>query len=396
MKQRLLFISLLFFIHLISFSQTKISGIVRDKTTQQPLTGASVFAPNTTNGGATDDKGYFSFTLFENQNEVIISYVGYESVLVPASSFTATDKANVVYLSPVVNKLKEMVIKKITAKQREKYMEIFNREFIGLGKIAEKTKILNPEVLQFDMNKENTLLIVSADAPIQLINEKTGYTISYELAYFESKVLTEEHNQKLTTFFGYPFFKDIVKDRKLDEKGVAKTRLKCYKGSTMHFIRSLYNGTMENEGYSVTKFKRELNPDYPSQDSINKMIDDFRRNGKIPRIPVKHKIVYDKVNSKVHQLVFEREEKKYFYFSDYLSVTFRRAKEENKYTEYYHQAETDFQTSQLKLMEDTPIEIYADGTYAEVDNLGSFGYMGWKKMGEMLPFDYQPEKIVAE
>jgi hypothetical protein len=55
-----------------------------------------------------------------------------------------------------------------------------------------------------------------------------------------------------------------------------------------------------------------------------------------------------------------------------------------------------WQTSQLKLLEDSPIEIYADGNYADADRLANFGYMGWKKMGEMLPFDYQPEKVVAE
>lgn len=191
-------------------------------------------------------------------------------------------------------------------------MEIFNRDFIGLGKIAQKTKILNPEVLQFDMNKDNTLLIVTADAPIQLQNEKTGYLISYELAYFESKILREEHNQKLTTYFGHPFFKDIIEEKKLDRKEVLKTRLKCFEGSTMHFIRSLYSGTMENDGFAVKKFTRELNPEYPSQDSINKMRQNFRiKKEPIPRLPLKYKITHENTYCKVDQLVFERENKKH-------------------------------------------------------------------------------------
>lgn len=385
------------FLGTISFSQTKISGVVRDIETKLPLHGASIFAPQTTNGGATDETGLFAFTLMEGQTQVIISFIGYEGVIAPANAFSDTDKTNIVYLTPIINNLKEMVIKKISAKQREKYMEIFNREFIGLGKIAEKTKILNPEVLQFDMNKENTLMTVTADVPIQMVNEKTGYHISYDLVYFESKVLTEEHNQKLTTYFGYPFFKDIVTEKKLNAKEVAKTRLKCYEGSTMHFIRSLYNGTMDEDGFTAKKFTRERNPKYPSQDSINRMVDNFRRKKiSFPHLPIKYKIVYDQAYSKVHQLVFERENKKYFYFSDFLSVIYRKAKEDSKYVEYYHQMATDFQTSQLKLLEDSPIEIYADGNYASADRLANFGYMGWKKMGEMLPFDYQPEKVVSE
>lgn len=381
----------------IMFSQTKISGVVRDSETKLPLEGASIFAPQTTNGGATDETGLFAFALMEGQTQVLISYIGYESVIVPANAFSNTDKTNVVYLTPVANHLKEVVIKKISAKQREKYLEIFTREFIGLGKIAQKTKILNPEVIQFDMNPNNSLLIVTADAPIQILNEKTGYLISYDLVYFESKVIAEEHNQKLTTYFGYPFFKDVVTEKKLDRKEVAKTRLKCFKGSTMHFIRSLYHNTMETDGFTVKKFTRELNPDYPSQDSIKRMWENFRRKkGPIPHLPIKYKIVYDEAYSKVHQLVFERENKKYFYFTDFLSVLYRRAKEESRYVEYYHQLETDFQTSQLKLLEDKPIEIYTDGNYASPELLASFGYMGWKKMGEMLPFDYQPEKVAVD
>ena len=70
--------------------QTRISGIVKDKITREPLAGASVFVPNTTNGGATDENGFFSFTLRENQLELLISYIGYESVMVPTASFAAT------------------------------------------------------------------------------------------------------------------------------------------------------------------------------------------------------------------------------------------------------------------------------------------------------------------
>lgn len=362
MKHHFCFFVTLLLVHLNLSAQTKISGIVKDQETKEPLQGASIFAPNTTNGGSTDDKGFFSFTMFGNQNEVIISYVGYESVLVPAASLSDPTKSNTILLTPAVNNLKEVVIRKISAKDRARYMAIFNRGFIGFGTIAENTKILNPEVLQFDMNSDNTLLIVSADEPIQMINKKTGYQISYELVYFENKVTSQENNEQLTTYFGYPFFKDIVAEKKLDPKKTAQTRLKCYRGSTMHFIRSLHNGTMEKEGFTVRKFKRE----------------------KIPHVPVEYKDVYEKNDCMAHQLVFERENKKYFYFTDFISV--HHPSEEHK----------KLQCSQLKLLVDKPIEIYADGNYADPDTLANFGYMGWQKMGEMLPFDYQPEKVVTE
>ena len=62
----------------------------------------------------------------------------------------------------------------------------------------------------------------TANEPLRLINEKTGYAITYELAYFETKAIQGEHHQRLTTYFGYPFFKDITQEEKLKPEKVAK------------------------------------------------------------------------------------------------------------------------------------------------------------------------------
>jgi carboxypeptidase-like protein len=396
MKNRIQLFAFLFLFQWSLFSQTKISGIVKDSKTKEPLPGASIFAPQTTNGGATDENGYFSFSLNEGQNEILISFIGYESVIVPANSFLDKGKQNVVYLNMITNTLNEVIIKKISAEQRAKYLEVFNNEFIGLGKIAKKTKILNPEVLQFDMNPDKTILTVTADSPIRMINEKTGYQISYELVLFESRMV-QERNQKLTTYFGYPFFKDIVDEKKLDRKKVAKVRLECYKGSTMHFIRSLHNGNIEEEGFLVKKFKKDLNPKYPGDDAVKKARENYENNEAFfAHLPPKYLYTYDEAFDKVHQLVFERDNGKYFYFPNLLSVTYTKEGEESKYSEYTHTHHSKSQLSHFQLLEDKPIEIYADGNYANPELLGNFGYMGWKKMGEMLPFDYQSEENITD
>ncbi|MEW5676391.1 carboxypeptidase-like regulatory domain-containing protein [Flavobacterium enshiense] len=387
---RNLYVALLFLATINSIAQIKISGTVKDKNTKEPLLGASIFAPNTTNGGATDENGYFNFTLIENQPEVIISYVGYESVLVPASSLSDPDKSNVIYLSPIISRLKEVVIKKTSPKQQQEYLDIFKRDFIGLSTIAQKTEILNPKVLQFDMNAEKTILTATADVPLVLLNEKTGYKISYELVYFESKVLQGHFNERITTYSGYPYFKDIVGEHKLNPEKVAETRLKCYKGSTMHFIRSLHNKSCDSEGFSMKKFRRISNPEYPS---TPEKMEAFKRNayklGKSFHIP-RYLDDYDKFFSKEDDLVFEKDNKKYIYFPDYVSISYSKDGEDPEYGKVTHTRHPKHQYSHLQLIEDKPVEIYSNGNYANPEVLGNFGYMGWRKMGDMLPFDYQP------
>lgn len=374
-----------FFLH----AQTPISGTVKDAKTKEPLQGASVFAPQTTNGGATDGQGLFAFTLNQGSREVLISFIGYESVIVPAEAFSDTSKTNTVYLQPVVNTLKEMVVKKISSEDRKKFLGIFIREFIGQGKIAEKTKILNSDVLQFDMNADNTVLTVTADAPLQMINEKTGYQITYELVYFEHRIITERQKQILTTYFGYPFFKDIITEKKLDRKAVEQRRLTCYKGSTMHLIRSLFKGNCTSEGFVMRKFKRVPNPDYPSEEKIKRVAQEYIQQGK--PMPMPHIDIYDKFDSTEANLVYERDGKKYFYFPDYLTVNFTAAGEELQYGLTMHFRHRDNQFSTLQLMSDKPLEIFSDGNYSDPELLVNYGYLGWKKMGEMLPFDYMPQ-----
>ena len=373
--------------------QTRISGIVKDKITREPLAGASVFVPNTTNGGATDENGFFSFTLRENQLELLISYIGYESVMVPTASFAATDKNNVLYLSPSVNTIKEVVVTKMDPKERKRHLETFKREFIGLGEIALKTKILNPEVLQFETRKEHSSLVVTAYEPVILVNEKTGYEISYELVYFESRTVPEDSNQKLTTYIGYPFFKDITVQKKLNPEKIAKARAQCYQGSSMHFIRSLYNNTCDKEGFRMQKFTRLLNNNYPTAEQIQRMKYDAIMSGTPFRYPQKYTTTFDNNPCSVNDLVFEKEGKKHLYFPDCLSVVYTKEGEESNYSEFTRTKHPKEQFSRLELLKNQPIEIYANGNYANPEELGNFGYMGWKKMGEMLPFDYQPEAI---
>lgn len=63
-----------------------ISGIVKDSTNGQPLTGVTVFEEGTTNGATTDANGRFTLTPSRKSGILKFSYLGYTVKLVPLSS----------------------------------------------------------------------------------------------------------------------------------------------------------------------------------------------------------------------------------------------------------------------------------------------------------------------
>ena len=63
-----------------------VKGTVLDASTGEPLIGATIMADGTNNGVATDLEGRFSFNVPDNVKNILVSYVGYESKVVPAAA----------------------------------------------------------------------------------------------------------------------------------------------------------------------------------------------------------------------------------------------------------------------------------------------------------------------
>lgn len=64
-------------------AQDSVRGIVRDKTTHEPLPGANVYIKGTTIGVSTNAKGGYSLEVTSLTDTLMISYIGYEQEAVP-------------------------------------------------------------------------------------------------------------------------------------------------------------------------------------------------------------------------------------------------------------------------------------------------------------------------
>ena len=60
-------------------------GVISDASTGEPLIGANVIEKGTTNGTVTNSDGSFRLDVQSNRAVLVISYIGYQTVEVPAS-----------------------------------------------------------------------------------------------------------------------------------------------------------------------------------------------------------------------------------------------------------------------------------------------------------------------
>lgn len=99
----------LFTYHLIGQAEHYIKGQILDSKTNAPLLAATVSVPSTSIGTIADRKGKFSLKVDEVKHKVIIvSYVGYESVELPISTFNRN--TIVIKLQQTTHAIDEVVI----------------------------------------------------------------------------------------------------------------------------------------------------------------------------------------------------------------------------------------------------------------------------------------------
>jgi len=104
----------------------------------------------------------------------------------------------------------------------------------------------NKDDIHFFFSKKRNRLKVTATAPIEIANEALGYTVKYTIDSF-----TYEYNTQVTLYTGYPLFAEMQSTDSAKQSMWAANRIKAYKGSMLHFMRSLYNKQLKEEGFEI-------------------------------------------------------------------------------------------------------------------------------------------------
>ncbi|MBB3124336.1 hypothetical protein FHS04_001854 [Mesoflavibacter sabulilitoris] len=105
-KIQFMFLAVAFMFTAFTMAQSTVTGTVLDSEINSPLPSASVMEKGTSNGTTTDFDGNFTLKTQSESGEIVISYVGYESITL---TFNGSKNLGKVSLAPD-NSLEEVVI----------------------------------------------------------------------------------------------------------------------------------------------------------------------------------------------------------------------------------------------------------------------------------------------
>lgn len=368
---------IILFIHLVNLTSTpeksfpqsilhaRIHGKVTDDSTDQPLQDVNVFLANTTRGAATDHIGFYSIDKIPLGNyELVVSMMGYKIETSKIRLIDSTDSEFNFRLKPTVLKAPVIEVEGTYPREWKKFLKKFQKSFLGTSRNASKTKILNPEVLDFNFNDESLTLKASAVQPLRIENKSLGYRIQTHLVDFAFRYYDNQ-----VRYIHKSRFEPLSPKNDKQLESWDKNRLKTYQGSLRHFLAALISGRHRKEGflvYNVSDLWRDEDEVYTKRITA----EDVLSPGDMPyerklSFPNYLKIVYTK----------ERASNEYIHTMG-LEHNVRFEKNKNKH-----------QISWLKLERDS-VTVNVSGHVYNTYAVTTYGYWAWERFGDTLPLDF--------
>ena len=404
MKNRFFLFSILFPCFITA--QITIKGSVF--ASNLPLENVAVYLNNTMLGTTTNKAGEFTLTVTKGEYELIVSYLGFKKINynLNTSTYQKPLRFNLVEEENVLN---EITIKKTVYDETWKHnLASFKQEFIGLTNLAQECEILNPEVLHFEFDYKQNKFTAFARKPLKIKNKGLGYLITYELEDF-----TKINNY--VSYLGYSRYENLKGGKRKKKRWKANREI-AYKGSVVHFLKSLINDTFKEEGYIVNQFKRVLNTKRPSDEAIEKArtIIRFNRINNInikrdlenpknaidsayvtvrkSRLPKYEDYLY-KSQLKKEDIISIKNNQYYLIFENNLSIVYSKEKEELRFlrrTLFSKRTQPLAQTSSFIPVKKNVI-IDKRGILKEPLSAYYEGYWSYEKFANSLPLDYKPD-----
>jgi hypothetical protein len=371
------------------FSQI-ISGKIQAET-GNTISAVNVYLDGTKISTASTNDGSFQLDVQgQKSGNLIFQKDNYETSIFPLNQ--AIGKSVKVIINPI-KEIEEVVIIPYTEQAYKDFINYFLEKFLGFDR--EAVTIKNQRTLKFSYDKKNQFLKVKAPQTLIIENKNLGYTLQYNLINFEA-----DFKKKTTSYLGTSFFKENN-----SKKNTILNRMNAYKGSLMHFLRSLYNNELEKEGFIVNHAKRIKNPSYPSEAELQKLQDHFEivKAQRISNVPWTDELeVIAQKKSKNPEFVMailktkmkesdftKRKNGRLFLdFEDLLQVNYRKYFYEIKKGEFV-KATTFSTQSSIVHPEALEFEIFQEGNISEPDLLILEDSFSNQNVSKMLPLDYQ-------
>jgi hypothetical protein len=381
----------------------EISGRVVDALTQAPLPYANVFIDNSTLGVATDLNGefeikdipYIAFNL-------VSSYVGYTSKSIRFNNSQRLNQGKFIIELDIEEKTLDpfQITARKTWSQRRKdrrLLKRFEQDFLGRDSNAKDCRIVNPEVLDFfSIDSLDNYEVIASDI-LFIENYAMGYRIGYLLEEFS-------FSNGIKTTIGKAQFKELEAKSKKQNRKWDEARAKAYYGSLNHFLNSLIDSKVSEEGFLVnvvqfdsvtSEYSTPLNP-APLSEIISLTPTDkefeFKLNVKSD-IEVTYKLGYE--DSEYKKLYRSKSKTGNYKYTDQKSRSTISLSNDQSLTSY-QVVGLDisdvplFQKSVILFQPNQPITVAFPGYFASKRSALYLGWWTWGGFSVKLPLNYKP------
>ncbi len=222
-------------------------GRVVDAVTNAPLAFANVFLAGTTRGTSTDTLGrYVLAGIPRGSFDVVASLVGYELNAEHERFGTADTILLDFRLRARIIQVEEVQATGASRNDWREELSRFRDQFLGTDDIAADCVFLNPGVIEFERTGGPDILTARSDSTIRIDNKALGYRLQIHLEEFH---WSERGGGLLTRQF--VLFSPLRAENNGQASRWEETRAQAYRGSKIHFLRSLFAGTSRPEGFTV-------------------------------------------------------------------------------------------------------------------------------------------------
>jgi len=365
-----LFITLLFVAGEVA-AQVKydISGIVTNEK-GEPLKSATIFIGGSDRVTPTDENGKFGFSAVPQGNyQLAAQMIGYEpssqNIQVKSGPLTVD-----IQLKIKVTQLVEVTIGRARRSDWENNFTRFKGIFLGESANARQTLILNPKAINFSTRKG--MLTADADDFLIIENRRLGYRLHYQLKDFNF-----DSGENVVLYHGECTFEELDGTAE-QKKEWARHREETYRGSFMHFLRSVYQkNTLENGfiarpmygyGHERTNPDREdpykiILKDRPVMlDSLLTALGTNFMSFKFNQLYV----IYDPIKAANYKPTNKSDQQKTIIKDNYASI--------------------------VKLVNDEAV-IDQKGSYTDYRDFYTRGRWAEDRVADQLPVDYQPSSV---
>lgn len=221
-------------------------GTVYDGETRAPIPYATVYISGSFVATYSDKDGQFNLDISSHTLMPLnISALGYYSFTLEEVPLR---KKLIIYLQPRIFELNEVLITaRSKENQRDKNMKLFRSVFIGESHNSNMCDILNEDDLRFQFSSDGDTMLVFSYKPVIINNRALGYTVNYFIDDFKYCM-----PENLFYIEGHILFNEDLSNNESQKKMFEKRRIRAYMGSRMHFIRALYENSLEEEGFKIT------------------------------------------------------------------------------------------------------------------------------------------------